>query len=719
MPDPADNPPLKPGSRVTQLPGLGPAKDRLLARLEIRTIADLLRHLPMRYESEADEGLIADLPTDGKTVGSARGVVVAARWVGGGYGKKGRYEATLQDDSAGLLLTWFNAAYLRDRIKPGLPLRVQGKAKSFNGYPQIVNPKWEAMDDQELEDKPGRAGRLRPIYPATEDLPSSAIERLMESALEQVVPSLLDPLPADLLKEQNMPGLSEAFRSIHRPDEPDDHKAARRRLAYNELLLLQLGIAMKRAYVQQKQAAPAIEISPPVDAHIRERFPFNLTPSQDKVIGEIAADLARSSPMNRLVQGDVGSGKTVVALYAMLAAVAQRKQAAMMAPTELLAEQHFRSISAILEGTNVQVRLMTAGQGSARSAARKVLLEEISSGQAEIVVGTQALVTEQVRFKELAVAVVDEQHRFGVMQRARLRSAGDTDEQGRLKVPHQLVMTATPIPRTLSLTIFGDLDVSTIIGKPPGRVPVQNRVVGPEKTDDVYDYLKTRLARGEQAYVVVPVIDGGGDDDSAALKSVSDTAAMLRQKLGKAGRVAEVHGRLARDEREAVMSDFRSGKSQVLVATTVIEVGVDVANATVMIIEHAERFGLAQLHQLRGRVGRGASMRRPLCVFIAEPTTDDALARMEAIAATNDGFKIAEQDLQIRGMGDFFGTRQHGMPPLRIARIPEDLELLTLARHDAIAIVDADWQLHEPEHADLRKVLLQTYGEALGLIDVG
>ncbi|MEM1354172.1 MAG: ATP-dependent DNA helicase RecG [Planctomycetota bacterium] len=713
--------PLRPGASVKKLPGVGPAKAGLLARLEIHTVTDLLRHLPVRYEPEAAEGLIADLPADGQSVGSARGVIAASRWVGGQFGKKGRYEATLQDDSGGLLLTWFNAAYLRDRIRPGQPLRVHGKAKLFSGYPQMVNPKWELMSEDEAQEQPGKAGRLRPVYPATQGLPSSAIEKLIATAIERVTPKLEDPLPAELLAAHNMPDLATAFRQAHRPTEPEDHLAARRRLAYNELLLLQLGIAMKRAYVHQRQAAPAILVSDAVDRHIRERFAFVLTPSQDKVIQTLRDDLSQSQPMNRLVQGDVGSGKTVVALYAMLAAVAQRKQAAMMAPTELLAEQHHRSISSMLKGSSIRVRLLTAGQGASGSAARNALLEEIVSGEADIVVGTQALVTQAVRFKELAVAVVDEQHRFGVMQRARLRSAGETDEQGRLRVPHQLVMTATPIPRTLSLTIFGDLDISTITGKPPGRVPIQSRVVGPEKIDEVYAYLKARLARGEQAYVVVPVIDGPGqsEDSGAMLKNVADTATTLRQKLGPPYEVVEVHGRLPREERERVMQRFRTGQAQLLVATTVIEVGVDVPNASVMIVEHAERFGLSQLHQLRGRIGRGASTRRPLCVFIADPTTEDAEARMKAIAATSDGFKIAEQDLAIRGMGDFFGTRQSGMPPLRTAVIPDDMDLLALARQDAQAMIERDWRLSAPEHAALRKVLLQSYGESLGLIDVG
>ncbi len=708
---------------VKTLPGVGPARARLLDRLGLRTLSDLVRHLPQRYEDQSAEGRIADLQTDNNTVGSARGVIEATRWVPGQYGKKGRFMATLRDDSGTLSLVWFNAGYLREKIFVGQAVRVQGKCRSFNDYPQMANPKWERLDEEKLDGAPANAARLRPVYPLTEGLPAPVIEKLIAEALDRVLPTLEDPLPAELVAGHNMPALADAFRLIHRPAEPEDHKAARRRLSYNELLLLQLGIAMKRAYVAKRQAAPQLECSDAIDAHIRERFPFKLTDAQDKVIAEIAEDLSKAQPMNRLVQGDVGSGKTVVALYAMLLAVAARTQAALMAPTELLAEQHHRSISAMLEGSDVRVCLLTGGQSASRSKKRRQTLEAIAEGEFDIVIGTQALVTDAIKFKHLAVAVVDEQHRFGVMQKARLREPGETDAAGRHMVPHHLVMTATPIPRTLSLTIFGDLDVSTITGKPPGRVPAQNRVVGQDKSGEVYSYLKTRLERGEQAYVVVPMIDSTDDtaegNNSAGLRNVADTAKMLNDVLGPQHTVAQVHGRLSNDEREQVMSDFRNHKADVLVATTVIEVGVDVPNASVMIVEHAERFGLAQLHQLRGRIGRGASSRRPLCVFIGEPTTDDALARMDAIASTNDGFKIAELDLQIRGMGDFFGTRQSGMPPLRTARIPEDLDLLGLARRDAQQIINTDWRLSQPEHALLRRVVHQHYGEALGLIDVG
>ncbi|XAL99680.1 ATP-dependent DNA helicase RecG [Phycisphaeraceae bacterium D3-23] len=723
-PNPAIEPPerVSPGSSVTLLPGVGPARAAALHRLGIQTLADLLRHRPTRYEKLDAEGRIADLPVFEDVVATARGTLNAVRWVPAqGRGKKGRFQATLEDDSGTLALVWFHAGYLRDTLHAGQMLRVQGKVKRFDGYPQMVNPKWEKLKGE--DDTPVQGDRLRPVYPSTEGLPSHAIEKLVYEALDRVLPGMVDPLPESLTQAHNLLPLAEAFEKLHRPTEPDGHKEARRRLAYNELLLLQLGIAMKRAYVAKRQAAPTLTHNDAIDQRIRKRFPFELTPSQDKVIAEVAADLVTETPMNRLVQGDVGSGKTVVALYAMLLAVSGRKQAAMMAPTELLAEQHFRSISDLLEGSDVTVRLLTGGASTSRSKARKALLAEIADGSADIVVGTQALVTDAVVFKDLGVAVVDEQHRFGVMQRARLRSAGETTDDGRLRVPHHLVMTATPIPRTLSLTIFGDLDVSTITGKPPGRVPIESRVVAEFQTETVYEYLSTRLERGEQAYIVVPAIDGPGDDDDAAggtaLKSVAEHAKLLREKLGSTYEVAEVHGRLSRDEREHVMERFRDGSAHVLVATTVIEVGVDVPNASVMVIEHAERFGLAQLHQLRGRIGRGASERVPLCVFVAEPTTDDAIDRINAIAATNDGFKIAEEDLRIRGMGEFFGTKQSGMPPLRVADIPGDLDLLQLARLDAQRLIETDWLLKQPVHGLLRRVLLHQYGESLGLIDVG
>lgn len=707
--------------RVDDLPGIGKGRAAALRRLDIYSVTDLLRHTPMRYEKEAAEGIIADLPTDGKTVGSARGQVVASRWVAPtGYGKKGRFEATLRDESdmvggRTLMLVWFNAGYLRDKIQPGLMLRVQGKAKMFGEYPQMVSAKWEILDEEDEPDV--SAERLRPVYPATDGFSSVMIERLLDQVLPWALPLIPDPLPAELLEHHNMPTLAEALRMIHRPVDADEPKAARRRLAFNELLLLQLGIAMRAAEVEHKFVAPALNHSDAIDEHIRSRFPFELTDTQSKAVGEIAADLSRERPMNRMLQGDVGAGKTVVALYALLMAVADRKQGALMAPTELLAEQHYLSISNMLADTNVRVALLTGKQREA--------VDAIASGEADLVIGTHALLSASVSFKDLAVVVIDEQHRFGVMQRASLRQSSEADDKGRDRVPHTLVMTATPIPRTLSLTLLGDLDNTTLTGLPPGRTPIQNRVVGPEQADEVYRYMRTRLERGEQAYVVVPAIDSsgtpGGDSGETAkvLKSVNALAKTLQERFFAGYKVGTVHGRLKSETRQKVMNQFRVGKINVLVATTVIEVGVDVPNATVMVIEHAERFGLAQLHQLRGRVGRGDQGRRSLCVFITDPTTDDALSRMDAIASTNDGFKVAELDLQIRGMGEILGTKQSGLPPMKQARIPEDIELLQLAKRDAKAMIAEDPELREVQHEKLRKVLMLQYGPALGLVDVG
>jgi len=541
-----------------------------------------------------------------------------------------------------------------------------------------------------------------------------------------------------------MAPLPEAFRMAHQPKNQDEAGAARRRLAFNELLLLQLGIALKRKYNQTQLAAPALRWSVAIDRHIRDRFPFELTPSQNQAIAQITADLQRVQPMNRLVQGDVGSGKTVVGLYALLLAVANRKQGALMAPTELLAEQHCLSICTMLKDANVRVALLSGGQSTAGSTGRAAVLSGIQRGQYDIVVGTQALLTESVVFGQLAVVVIDEQHRFGVLQRAAFRARQDSSHDrspvagrsplARQPSPHCLVMTATPIPRTLSLTVFGDLDVSTMTGSPPGRTPVTSRLVKPDQTDQVYNHLAQRIQQGEQAYVVVPWIDTddtpphpANDDDAPLdrptaaqqLKGVRAHARLLAKQYLAGHTVAVIHGQLKRQTRTSIMDRFRRGKIDCLVATTVIEVGVDVPNATVMVIEHAERFGLAQLHQLRGRIGRGADGKKSLCVFVADPVTDEAAQRLKAIASTNDGFKIAEHDLAIRGMGDFFGTRQHGMPPLRVARIPGDMDLLHLARRDAQAMVDTDPSLSDPSRRLLRQVLIQQYGDTLGLIDVG
>lgn len=718
-----DKNPLRPGASIRDIKGVGPRRADSLSRMGISTVSDLLRHLPARYEAHAAEGTISDLPMN--AIGSARGTVVAARMIG--MGPRSRFQVTLQDHSERLSLVWFNASYLGRQIHAGMVLRVQGKVVPFNGYPQMVNPKWERLDEEPspgetaapvAEDIERLAARIRPVYPATEDLSSQQIEKLVSDVIDRALPNIVDPLPPEMLTKLAMPSLADAFRMAHQPKTEDEHAAARRRLAFNELLLLQLGVVLKRHHNETAVLAPKLRWSAAIDKHIRDRFPFKLTQGQERVVKELADDLQKERPMNRLIQGDVGSGKTIVALYALLMAVANRQQGALMAPTELLAEQHFQSISRILTGSNVRVVLLT-GSASGRADS----LEMIEAGTADIIVGTQALLTQSVKFKSLALVVVDEQHRFGVMQRAQIRGQGMAETStgpARMKAPHCLVMTATPIPRTLSLTLFGDLDISTIEGLPPGRTPIATRVVGAEKNDEVYRYLAKRVAEGSQAYIVVPTIAEGDEDSPSKLKSVIAHAKQIDEKFCRpvGVSVGVVHGQLKSADRDEVMTRFRKGELGVLVATTVIEVGVDVPNASMMVVEHADRFGLAQLHQLRGRIGRGTSKQKPVCVFVAEPTTEEGLRRMQAIAATTDGFKIAEEDLSIRGMGEFFGTRQHGSAPFRAARIPEDVDLLRLARSIAQQIVQEDPTLSSSKRTMLRTVLLQQYGDAIGLADV-
>ena len=701
---------------VQHAPGVGARRAELLERLEVRTVADLIKHLPHRYEYHFGRTAIRSLPLE--AVATACGTVVESRWVSGRGsaigrswrgGNKGRFLAAVEDETGRLELVFFNARYLVGRLHPGQAVSVTGKVGLYNGCRQMINPTLRLIEAAALPIEPGSTPLYQPVYPATEELTSEQIGRIVETVLPVAAEQIEDHLDADFRRLRQLPELRQAYCMLHRPENEEQVAAGLRRLAYDELLLLQLGFALRRQQAQTERTAPPLRWSKAIDEHIRRRFPFDLTQDQRRVTSEIAQDLQKERPMNRLLQGDVGSGKTVVALYALLMSVGSGKQGAIMAPTELLAEQHYLSISSMLEGSTVRLALLT---GSLTTAQRTAALYRIGRGDVDIVIGTQAILSESVKFADLAVVVVDEQHRFGVVQRATIRSKSAVASS----TPHTLVMTATPIPRTLSLSVFGDLDVSTITRLPPGRKPVATRVVAPDKAAEVYAYVAGRLRKGEQAYIVLPTIDELEPGAGAGLKAVRSHAAALEATHLAGLRIAALHGRLKRTTRERIMDRFRRGQIDALVATTVIEVGVDVPNASLMIVEHAERFGLAQLHQLRGRIGRGG--RKSVCVFIADATTEDAAARMKAIGSTADGFKIAEADLAIRGMGEFFGTRQSGLPPLRVADLTKHLELLQLARRDAQSIVESDPKLTAPNYNLLRKRLIKQYGEALGLGDV-
>lgn len=728
---------------IADVRGVGPRFAPALLRMGIRCVADLILHLPGRYEEQLAEQTIRELYVQFNRRGGAEpgatlplmtaaGEVTTVRVV---PGRRGRVEAIVDDGTGALRVVWFNMGWVAEKVHPGVQLRVMGKAKQYGEHLQLTNPTFEVLnaatvepangDDTDGNDHEPHLGGLRPVYPASEEITSRQIARIIDGVLDDALSLLDDHLPADYRRQRALPALADAYRMVHRPPTLDDAKSGRRRLVFDDLFMFQLGVMLRRHQRRTSLVAPALKHNATIEKHLLDRFPFKLTKWQKAVIADLRDDLTHTMPMNRLVQGDVGSGKTVIALYAMLLAVASKHQAAMMAPTELLAEQHFASITRLLEGGRVRIELLT---GSLSAPARQARLDDLAAGEIDILIGTHALLTESVRFKSLGVAVIDEQHRFGVHQRAALRTkmtareadaADEADATGATETaqqrpgsPHMLVMTATPIPRTLAQTLLGDLDVSTIRGLPPGRQLIITRHVSQASADEVYRYVNTRIDAGEQVYVVVPVVD----ESESGLKDVGSHAEALAAGPMVGRRIATLHGRIKRDERERIMQAFHAGEIDVLVATTVIEVGVDVPNATVMIIEHADRFGLAQLHQLRGRVGRGD--KPSLCVLITDPTTEDAQARIEVMTKTTDGFVIAEKDLEIRGPGELFGLKQSGDAPFRVARLPDDAHLLTLARRDARQWIEANPALGGEELALLRRRLFKAYGKTFGLGDV-
>ncbi len=680
---------------ITTLPGVGPSRAAALKNLGIHTRRDLLEYFPHRYQLEVAERPIVELAPD--LIQNARGEVTAVDYIAA-Y-PRARFEATVQDDSGSLGLVWFNGGYLRRQIHPGQQLRVKGKVRFFRNVPQMTNPKWQVID----ESTPAiEQSTFKPVYPASAKLPSDAIARVVQDHLDELVAPVEEWFEDALLKSRNLPPRREAYRLIHAPASHRDAASARRRLVFDELMLLQIGLGLSRRLRDGRLSAPVLRIDKTLDERIRSRFPFQMTAAQTNAAYQIAKDLQQRQPMNRLLQGDVGSGKTVVALYAMLMAVANKLQAAMLAPTEVLAEQHFLTMSRLLEGSSVRIERYTGRSKRTGKAALKALAD----GEVHIAVGTQALIQKDVEFANLGLVVIDEQHKLGVQQRSILKNKG--------YAPHYLVMTATPIPRTLALSYFADFDVTTIDELPPGRQPITTKYIRANQSPAAYEFVRKQVQAGRQAYVVVPQIEESEIEDTASVKKKYEELA-ARPLVGL--RLAMLHGRMPAEERDAIMRSFRDGELDVLVATTVIEVGIDVPNATVIVIESAERFGLSQLHQLRGRVGRG---RHPShCILISDAVNEEAIARLTAMTETTSGFDIAEQDLKLRGPGQFFGTRQHGLPELKLADISQELELLKIARDDATALLEADHDLRKPAHKHLRASLIERFGDSIPLANVG
>ncbi|MFP3938658.1 MAG: ATP-dependent DNA helicase RecG, partial [Phycisphaerae bacterium] len=665
---------IKPDTEVRFVKGVGPKRAEQLAALGICTVEDLLTYFPRRF----------DLRRQAQPIGTLRGnennATVAGEVVHTDYKSFGRrpyFECTLRDETGWVGVKWFHGGYLRGQIKEGMTIAVSGRVSVYKEALQFVNPQFQTIWDPAGTDL-GR-DELLPVYPAGANLSSAQIAKVVSNVLPRAKHLIAEILPRELLSSRALMPRADAVAAMHRPEDREQWGRARRRLAYEECLLMQLGIALTRMREVSRPAHP-LEVTEPIDRRIRARFPFELTDAQDRAVSEICADVARERPMNRLLQGDVGSGKTVVALYAALLAVARGKQVAIMAPTEILAAQHYRNISEYLAGSRVRVALLVGSQGRDERAETR---QRLAEGEIDIVVGTHALIEGDVRFRELALVVVDEQHKFGVRQRSGIRGKG--------YAPHYLVMTATPIPRTLAMTVFGDLDVSVIDELPPGRGKTTTRVATHGEMDEVLGFVRSELAAGRQAYFIYPLVN---PSDNSDLTAARDAFEQLASGPLKDFNVALMHGKLPADQKERVMADFRDGRVQVLVASVVVEVGVDVPSAGVMVVMHAERFGLAQLHQLRGRIGRGADDAQ--CILVAGGTTAMAKQRLEVLEKTSDGFKIAEEDLRIRGPGEIFGTRQHGLPELKVADLVEDFELLRLARRDAFAIVKDDPGLDAP-----------------------
>ena len=698
---------------------LGSANLKRLEKLGLQTIGDALRHYPYRYHDFSQTVPISALQIGEEQ--TVRGTVDRARALRMGRGGRMQVcEATISDEAgARLRVVWFNQPYLAKQLPAGTEIALSGTVKAYRGRPTIDNPAFEKLEGEQRH-----TGRLVPVYHSTQGLAQRTLRSTVAALVERYLERLPETLPTALRERHGLPDLLEATRQVHYPDGEDELRVARRRLAFDELLTIQLGVVRRKREWQSRGDAPVFSEPERIQAFLAT-LPFALTGSQRRALDDVLADLAQQRPMARLLQGDVGSGKTVVALAAMLGAVATGYQAVLMAPTEVLADQHFRTLCALLSGEPepplnglvslpfleqpLRVVLLT---GSTRAKERRDALDAIRHGGAQLIVGTHALIQQGVEFERLGLAVVDEQHRFGVMQRSALRDPeqGDPDQgdpkQGEgdgegdrqaAQSPHLLVMTATPIPRSLALTLYGDLDLTVIDELPPGRTPIETHWLPPSDRQRAFATLRAEVEAGRQGFVICPLVEGS---DAVVSRAATEEYERLcsEEFPDLADRIALLHGRMSGRDKDAVMQRFARGETSILVSTAVVEVGIDVPNATVMLIEGADRFGLSQLHQFRGRVGRGEHASS--CFLLADDPTPEAEERLSLVSRNGDGFALAQADLELRGPGELFGTRQAGVPSLRVASLL-DTRLIETTRREAEALLDADPDLEAPEHAAL------------------
>ena len=736
---------LEPSTPVQYVKGIGPRLAEVLAAKDIATVDDLLHYLPFRYEDRLNPRSVAEL-----RAGEMATVIAEVR--NSGLFRTRRmpiFQVTVGQGRTRLKCIWFNAAYLQGRFQAGQMLALYGKVEEGrDGELQIVQPQFEILGDineeggaDEAEKKAAASlevGRIVPIYESTGQgkLTPRWFRRIIRGALENLNPNLPDAIPAAVRAHLSLVSPREALWKVHWPDAGEsfaDLQSSRTpahiRLIFDELFFIELGLELKRRE-QKAQTGIAFQLNDGVREAIKKILPFHPTTAQKRVLKEIAADMQTPSPMRRLLQGDVGSGKTIVAFQAAIIAIENGYQVALMAPTEILAQQHYFSARQILERAGYRIVLLT---GSLDEDRKRDVRRHIAQGNAQLVIGTHALIQDRVEFEKLGLVVVDEQHRFGVMQRLKLMKKTDEarvvtglspvqpggDARRSTKSdpePDVLVMTATPIPRTLALTLYGDLDLSVLDELPPGRTPVVTRSVPDERAPEVWDFVRKQIAAGHQAYVVYPVIE---ENEERELKAAQQMHRQLREKIFPNLHVGLLHGRLDADEKEHVMREFQQGKIEILVATTVIEVGVDVPNATVMVIEHADRFGLAQLHQLRGRIGRGAA--KSYCVLMrGGKVSEEGERRLDAMVRSNDGFQIAELDLELRGPGEFFGTKQAGIPSFRVANIIRDRQLLEAAKREAAFVISGpNPEISKEEIDRALREMRSRWALSYGLVGVG
>ncbi len=682
--EPADPNPEELLQPVTAIKGVGPKLAQLLEKLGAATIWDLLYIFPRRYDDYTLMKPIQQLKYGDQVT------IIGTIWETRARRSRTNQivvQSIISDGTGKVQATWFNQQWLADKLKAGMQVVLSGKVDQYLGRLVFNSPEWEP-----LEIEPLRTRRIVPIYPLTQGLNSNRLRDIMRTAVNRFAKYTPEPLPDDIRRRNKLYSLPQALAQTHFPESQETLHHARRRLVFDELFLLQLGMQSLRHEWQAQPGMP-VPFSEADIIRLQNELPFDLTKAQKRVINEISTSMNSELPMNRLLQGDVGSGKTVVAAAALLLAAKSNKQAALMAPTEILAEQHYQGLHKLLSPLGVEIRLLT---GSTPSTEKAQIYTDIETGAVDIAIGTHALIQERVNFKQLALAVIDEQHRFGVDQRQALRDKGPQTADGSRLTPHVLVMSATPIPRTLALSLYGDLDLSILDEMPPGRQEIKTKWLQTRERERGYSFIRSQIEQGRQAFIIYPLVE---ESDKIDAKAAVTEFERLQKEVFPNLKLGLIHGRLKSDEKDAAMRAFYNGETNILVSTSVIEVGVDVPNSTVMLVDGANRFGLAQLHQFRGRVGRGEH--QSYCLLVADGETAVSEQRLSALEQTNDGFVLAEKDLEIRGPGEFFGRRQSGLPEIKMASLL-DMEMLELTQKEARQIIDDDPLLEKPEHAALR-----------------